>query len=129
MNPLVFVFFFNQRASEGQDVVILTAVQTFSSLDTWVSSYEESKVNVHLVYFGVSTTKVDIAQLTRYGSAHFMPNIINNRQMNVYTWAVNTLQSIYRQTKTHRAKVAYTVDIIMSLFLNNSKMVCVRTGF
>lgn len=116
MNESTSYFFLNQRASEGQDVVILTSVQAFSSLSTWVTSYEESKVNVQLVYFGVSTTKVDIAQLTRYGSAHFMPNVINNRQMSVYTWAVNTLQSIYRQTKTHRAKVAYTVDIIMSLF-------------
>jgi hypothetical protein len=86
-------------------VIILTAVQTFSSLSTWVKSYEENKVNVHLVHFGVSTSKVEMAQLTRYGSAHFMPNVIDSHQMSVYTWAVNTLQSIYGQMKTHRVKV------------------------
>ncbi|EFX81311.1 hypothetical protein DAPPUDRAFT_242475, partial [Daphnia pulex] len=93
------------RAYSGQDVIILTAVQTFSSLSTWVKSYQENKVNAHLVHFGVSTTKVDIAQLTRYGSSNFVPNVINNRAMSAYSWAVNTLQSFYEKTRTHRAKI------------------------
>ncbi|XP_046463206.1 calcium-activated chloride channel regulator 4A-like [Daphnia pulex] len=93
------------RAYSGQDVIILTAVQTFSSLSTWVKSYDDNKVNAHLVHFGVSTTKVDIAQLTRYGSSNFVPNIINNRAMSAYSWAVNILQSIYGKTRTHRAKI------------------------
>ncbi|EFX81284.1 hypothetical protein DAPPUDRAFT_317777 [Daphnia pulex] len=93
------------RAYSGQDVIILMAVQTFSSLSTWVKSYQENKVNAHLVHFGVSTTKVDIAQLTRYGSSNFVPNVINNRAMSAYSWAVNTLQSVYESTRTHRAKI------------------------
>ncbi|EFX64821.1 hypothetical protein DAPPUDRAFT_117811 [Daphnia pulex] len=93
------------RAYSGQDVIILTAVQTFSSLSTWVKSYEDNKVNAHLVHFGVSTTKVDIAQLTRYGSSNFVPNVINNRAMSAYSWVVNTLQSVYGKTRTHRAKI------------------------
>jgi hypothetical protein len=48
---------------------------------------------------------VDIAQLTRYGSSNFVPNVINNRAMSAYSWAVNTLQSVYGKTRTHRAKV------------------------
>jgi hypothetical protein len=94
-----------QRAYSGQDVIILTAVQTFSSLSTWVKSYEDNKVNAHLVHFGVSTIKVNIAQLTRYGSSNFVSNVINNRAMSAYSWAVNTLMSVYRKTRTHRAKV------------------------
>ncbi|EFX60734.1 hypothetical protein DAPPUDRAFT_275834 [Daphnia pulex] len=81
------------------------AQSSFSSLSTWVKSYEDNKVNAHLVHFAVSTIKVNIAQLTRYGSSNFVPNVINNRAMSPYSWAVNTLMSVYRKTRTHRAKI------------------------
>ncbi|XP_046464188.1 uncharacterized protein LOC124209980 [Daphnia pulex] len=87
------------RAYSGQDVIILTAVQTFSSLSTWVKSYQENKVNAHLVHFGVSTTKLDIAQLTRYGSSNFVPNVINNRAMSAYSWPLGgQYPSIFEQS-------------------------------
>ena len=119
-----------QRAYSGQDVIILTAVQIFSSLSTWVKSYEDNKVNAHLVHFGVSTTKVEIAQLTRYGSSNFVPNVINNRVQSAYSWAVNTLQSVYGKTRTHRAKVkSISLEVNYKIQKNTSNCCFIRIAF
>ncbi|XP_057365303.1 calcium-activated chloride channel regulator 1-like isoform X2 [Daphnia carinata] len=93
------------RSSFGQDVIILTAVQTIPDMTDWITSYNENKVIVHLVHFGVSTAKVEMAQLVRYGSVHVIPNVANSNLMNPYTWSVNTLQSIYGKTRSYRAKI------------------------
>ncbi|XP_057365444.2 calcium-activated chloride channel regulator 1-like [Daphnia carinata] len=94
-----------KRASFGQDVIILTAVQTIPDMTNWITSYNKNKVIVHLVHFGVSTAKVEMAQLARYGSMHVIPNVANSNLMNPYTWTVNTLQSIYGKTRSYRAKI------------------------
>ncbi|KAI9559851.1 hypothetical protein GHT06_013858 [Daphnia sinensis] len=93
------------RASFGQDVIILTAVQTIPDLTDWIKSYDENKVIVHLVHFGVSTAKVEMAQLARYGSLHVIPNIANNL-MSPYTWAIFE-QSIIQTTINDRIKTGY----------------------
>ncbi|EFX69303.1 hypothetical protein DAPPUDRAFT_113753 [Daphnia pulex] len=125
--PSIGISVENYRAYSGQDVIILTAVQTFSSLSTWVKSYEDNKVNAHLVHFGVSTTKVDIAQLTRYGSSNFVPNVINNRAMSAYSWVVNTLQSVYGKTRTHRAKPSVQVAGFLLLPDDENEAINVRS--
>ncbi|KAK4030097.1 hypothetical protein OUZ56_023054 [Daphnia magna] len=111
------------RASFGQDVLLLTAVQTIPDLTDWITSYDENKVIVHLVHFGVSTAKVEMAQLASYGSVHVIPNVANSNLMNPYTWAVNTLQSIYGKTRSYRAKI-FEQSVIKT---NSSDMI--KTGY
>ena len=102
-----------------QDVIIVTGLTSAPDNGKFELVLEQllnEKVNVHLLCFQIkSSVSVPIAQLTRYGSFHVIPNLNSDDWANSLVWAVNTLQSIYSTTYVHRAKVLF-IHLIKSTF-------------